>query len=235
MKTIIFLLTLILSSSISFAQNQQPPMEEKKEEHQASQDTDEKKTRIGMSAHLSLANKAKFSNLTATNGTTSATGEAEFSTQSALGVGVNLMSSKAESWGFSGSLFYEFDREIDSLKLTDSTGSTTYNYNSPKPKISFIVAEGNLLYRWKNVYVPFGLNASSPTFTSGVGATGTLEVKGGLGAQVGIGVFINEDLSFQLVSRSIAIRINGKNGSTTYDYGTGYMTGISLGLQYWFK
>jgi hypothetical protein len=195
----------------------------------------EKRIRFGMSLHLSGANKIRFENATASTTVGSGTGQAEFNTKGAFGIGATIMSSAPTSWGFSGSLFYEADREIDSLTLSDSTGSVTGTYASPKPKVSFLVIEGNLLYRWNDIYLPFGFNVSSPNFTRGAGATGTLDVKGGLGAQVGFGAFVTENLAFDFVIRSISIRMSGATSTATYDYGPGFISGAAVGMRYLFQ
>lgn len=185
--------------------------------------------KISLTAYYSTANTVIFNNATVSNGTTSVSGDVTYNTNPALSLGFAIAKIQKQSLGFSGSLFYESERKIESIKYSDSTGSVMENNVSSK--FSVVLFEGALNYRFDEIYVSAGVNYSVPMVQDG----GTLKssAKGDAGFSVGSGVFVNDKNSIELFYRTVGVKMTAVNGATVWDFGTGYSQGLAIGWKYW--
>ena len=187
---------------------------------------------FGTGIYYSAADTAKFDSMTATNGTATATGSINLKSQGSLGFAVQGAVMPRQSWGFLGSFNYEPGRKIDSVTVslggTSAAGSFTDG-----PKLSFLFIEVDAIYRWEKFYLQFGFNNSFPDMT-GLGGTSLTTYKGGIGAFLGFGFLLNENSALQMGSRALNIQISQKSGSTIVDYGSGFLTGLEFGYNFWF-
>ncbi|AFY00440.1 hypothetical protein [Bdellovibrio bacteriovorus] len=188
--------------------------------------------RLGFSVYYASANQANFEDVYATTSSGSGNLNAEFGTDSSVGIGLTFARMKPQNWGISTSLLLEVGRKINTIKFTGSGGTASGNFTGTKPKLSFLIGEAGLAYRWNTFYIPFGLNLSIPTLTDTDGSS--VEIYGGLGAYFGAGVLLTENSSIDFIIRSVALNMTQTSGTSSIDYGRGSMTGFSLGYKYWF-
>lgn len=187
---------------------------------------------IGISLYYSLANEVHFDD--AFVSTTSGSGkvEATYKTANSVGLGVTWAKMKPQSWGFLGNLVYEPGREINSVTFKGPGGTATANATGTKPKVSFLIIEGNAVYRWNSFYLPFGLNVNAPTLSDTDGAN--VDISGGLGIFLGGGFILGDNSSVEIFVRTISMNMTESSGTTHINYELGTMTGVGFGYKYWF-
>ncbi len=176
---------------------------------------------------LNTARNMSFPSAKYNNGTSEYDGTANWDGQAAFGVGAEVMYTRIGDWGWSAGFDYEFKREFDHFDF--SGGGVFANASlSPKPHLTVATIYGNAVYRWDTVYLPFGLNyAVLADFknTSGI-YSGTIDTKGTLGFQVGVGFNITELIALELNAKATGLRQDLKGGAVTYNMGTGFLTGV---------
>ncbi|MBO9667426.1 MAG: hypothetical protein J7501_11525, partial [Bdellovibrio sp.] len=64
--------------------------------------------------------------------------------------------------------------------------------------------------------------------------TVTYDVTGGVGAQVGLGVFVVENSAIEFLVRSVGVNMTAKGTSASADYGYGSLVGLSVGWKHLF-
>lgn len=193
-----------------------------------------KKWRLNGSIYLlgNSANQIKFDSVSASGGGQSATGNITFNTATGGGLGAEMWHSEPDAWGWSAGLTINAKREFNSADATLAGSSAHAEYMTPKPTLSFTTLYGNAIYRWSGFYLPFGANISAPNFTQGGGATTAINMTAGLGIQAGVGYHITENFSLEALDRVVSFKMTGSNATYSYDYGTGYYTGIQLNLKF---
>jgi len=191
------------------------------------------KPKFGFNLYYSTADTAKFDNTVISTSSGSATATTEFKSSGSAGIGMFIADTKPESWGYSGSLLYEPDRDISSVTFSNANATVTAAFSGIKPKFSVLILEGTVIYRWNSFYLPFGLNLSAPKLTTSSGS-GTSSLSGGVGAFLGAGFITTENSSVEIFSRSITLKYSESAGTTNVDCGTGYLAGLGFGWKYWF-
>lgn len=190
------------------------------------------KVRFGGVLYVASADTVKFDNVIVTTGT-GATGHAEvnFNSSASYGIGLHLARIEPMQWGYSLGLNYEARRKIKSIRASGAGGTLYGSYNDG-PKFSFVFVEANILYRWEKYYLPFGFNYSVPDIED-IAAT-KAEYSGVLGVNVGFAVLMSPDSAVEINYRSLALQINTVESGNTIDYGTGRLSGLTLGWKFFF-
>lgn len=229
MKTILFF-AIIAISNLSFAQDR--PWENAKSDSGESS-TSERPWRFGVGGSLSLSSKLRF-----TEGRTdgfSGTFEADLDYTNALSLEFEARNTPDNSWGVIGGLTYDFERKFDGGTIKGGGQSATLSAGSDPSKLQMTVLYANAVYRWNEFYLPFGLNISLPKYTPPNSYTGTSDVKGGLGVQLGVGFYFTEHFVGEIVSRAAAVKMSGVSSTgTKTDYGTGFFSTLMFTGKYLF-
>lgn len=174
------------------------------------------------------ADKAEFEDVKFLSATGNGTGKLNFNTVPSFGIGAEIWKSEANSWGFNAGLSYEPSRKIKSFDLTLNGESGSGTYDTDNPKLDMTVVHANAIYRWENIYLPFGINLASPKFIKSPGATATMDWKGGVGTQIGIGVHLRESLAFELQARTLNLTFSSISSDGVLKSDNGSMSGIVL-------
>lgn len=145
------------------------------------------------------------------------------------GVGISYSKMEENSWGFSGSLYYEFPREIDQIRITTTGGSSTLGLVE-NMELSFFLIEANIVYRWERLYVPFGLSLSIPHLKN----SGDVKEKPGIGLYGALGTMITEDAALEFYLRAVGMRMTATDGAYDFDFGNGISPTIGVSARYWF-
>ncbi|WP_413560818.1 hypothetical protein [Bdellovibrio sp. HCB209] len=179
-----------------------------------------------LNAYYSSAKEFLFDGATYSGTSGTGKGEISFDSGGALGGGFNVLIMNPNSWGFSAGGFIESSREIKSVTVKGANGTAYGNATGIKPKIGFVGAEFNALYRWEKVYLPFGANLTAPYYSD---IPLYMEIQGGLGLQLGMGFLISENAVVEVLVKTIGMRAKYSDGSDTLDYGYGTLTGATVG------
>lgn len=205
--------------------------ERKIEEKPSTSSEEQDGSRLGVMLYYTSADQLRFND--GKIDSQSVSFNATFDLEKAIGLGLIYTRAHQNSWGFSFGAFFESKRDFKSGSVTKSNGSSSSGSIS-STKISFLLVEINALYRFSQFYIPFGFNLSGPILEY-QSTTSTLDVTGSLGAQFGLGYFINDNLAAEFFVRSIGLTMTGDKGTTTeVKYGNGYLSGAGLGVKYLF-
>lgn len=189
--------------------------------------------RLSATIFYSAADEMKFNDSYVSSSSGSAFMSSNFKTTGAVGAGVSIAFMPSHDWGASLSANYEDNRELSSVTFSASGATFSGVFTGLRPKVSIFYAETQLIYRWNKVYLPFGINFSAP-FLKDVGNSSFVEVRGTVGAVVGVGIFISPKLSAELFLRSLQLTMDETAGTTNVDYGRGTLTGASFGFKFFF-
>lgn len=185
---------------------------------------------VAMTVHYSFGDQAKFDDGRITTSGGAGNINTTYDVDRSLGVGISYLQVETNSWGYQVGGFYETQRELKSVTFSGSGGTISGSITGVRPKLSFLVAEMNAVYRFNQVYIPFGFNVSSPMLEDGDGAN----AKGNLGVQVGVGFFLNKRVLLDVFVRTIGMTLAASSGTTYADFGYGTIGGAGVGLKYLF-
>ncbi len=189
------------------------------------------RVRIFIGLGHNSGDKLKYESSKLTDGTTPAKGTSEFTIETAAHLALGVIYAPAHKWGFVGNISFEAERKLKSLKFTEDWGGTaSASLSAEKPTVRFTIIEWNALYRWNQLYLPFGFNYTIARFKQADDITGNIESTGGLGLQFGIGLFATEQMRLEILSQTIANHLKMSSGTDVADFGTGYMSGVTLRL-----
>lgn len=165
-----------------------------------------------------------FSDVKVSSGTSFAAGSLEYTVSGTpVSLEWNYSATKRNAWGWGAGVTYTYFN-WDKVTASDSTGKATIAAGGTTRVISPFV---NAIYRWDNVYVPMGFNVSSlshdgtPIFIN--------QNKGTLGAQLGLGVIVNNN--FSVLFESKVFGFGGAvftQGTTTINSEAGFASGINI-------
>lgn len=190
----------------------------------AQENVDEYEIMYGLGGSIVLNSHYTTNDLTLSSA--SGSYSANFDLSNGIAVEGSIIKTKKNAWGLSGVLSLGQQRSVDGGVVAGVA------VNNSTLKISSHSISGNALYRWDNLFLPFGLNfnatsiSNDPTITS---------VSGGIGYQIGAGYFINENVAIEYTAIHTSVKINGKSGNTIYNYGNGFLTEAHIGFKYYFK
>lgn len=188
----------------------------------------EKKWRFGGGISYSWANQLKFNNVDS-NGTPY---EYTYFMDNAAVIALEVDYGAPHAWGIQVGIAVDTGRTITDFEVKNSTSVQKGTYTgSTQPKITFVNVYANVVYRWEQFYIPFGLNSS------GVGVSDPpvplKELTGGMGAQVGIGHEFHKNFAVEGLLRVLSV--NGKKQtdsvSGTTNVGSGTLSGAQIGLK----
>lgn len=181
----------------------------------------QKSTFIMAGLTYSMANKVAFSKSKVTVGASSTSESLNLGVDPGMGLSFGYMHANTESWGYGGNFIYEMARDV---KPTSSSGIVI----NSGAKIQLMVLEGNGVYRWQKMFVPFGLNYTIASYTKAPADTGSTKMNGGLGGQGGVGYILNEKFVFDGGIRMQSIDATTTGSGFKIAYGLGYLTGIYI-------
>ncbi|WP_413568453.1 hypothetical protein ACLWBD_12875 [Bdellovibrio sp. HCB117] len=188
--------------------------------------------RVSVSLYYSTATQARFEDTYVS--TTSGSGyvDTTYTMDSSAGLGVSYSKLNLQSWGFVGSILWEPKRKIKSLEV-EGPGGTVSGDLIDSPELTLLIFEGNIAYRWENIYIPFGLNYSAP-FLSYNSSTTWWSVSGALGAYVGLGMIMSPNFTLELFIRSVGLEMTAADSTGTIDFKRGSLAGFGAGWKYTF-
>jgi hypothetical protein len=130
-----------------------------------------------------------------------------------------------QSWGFLSNLVYQMNRDIKSVNVGGSKVTS-------KSSLQLLLIEAGGLYRWDEIYLPFGFNYSLAKYNAESSESGKTEVLGGVGVQSGVGYILNKHIQIELLWKMIGIQSKTVVGTDTIELGNGYLRAINLKVGY---
>lgn len=158
-------------------------------------------------------------------------GKAEFDLQNSLAVELDARYLPANSWGFIGGLSVGAKREIESGKITIAGSTTVVNDSGDPDKLQISILSASAAYRWNQIYLPFGLNYSSIDYDS---TSLTINAKGGIGAQLGIGFLPNDQFAIEAFSKVVAFDIDYVDSGLAVNFTDGFVTSLTIAGKFLF-
>lgn len=176
----------------------------------------------------------EFDSLNVTLGTSSGKGSGDFVLENTLTLNLESRYVPQNSWGFIWGGSYDLPRKPKNAKIKMNSTSVVVDSFDSKDTVQFFNIYLNTLYRWKNLYIPFGLNGTYIHYTAGANFTGNLQVSSGIGYQFGLGYYVNDKWVMEFMSRAIVTKFYyfEENYSATYD--KGYFHTYLLNVKYLF-
>lgn len=187
--------------------------------------------KFGVGVHIAAGNSLTYSDANFRVSGVSTDAEVKYEWEAALGLSIEVAMMEPESWGFSAGYQFEGAHKID--QVTMESGGTTYSGKGADFELQVSDVYANAIYRWDQLYLPFGLNYS---FVKVKNAPLALkDVEGGVGMQVALGVNLTEHLAAEFGVRVLMVNANGQTiGTDTADLGRGAMGSAILGLKGYF-
>ena len=163
------------------------------------------------------------------------TGTAEFDVKSYASLEFEVRHMQKQNWGFTAGLSLGAETEEQGGTIVLNGVTIVITSSADPDKMRVVLLYGNAVYRFDEVYIPFGLNVSAIDYkVAGGGAK--IETEGGLGAQFGLGYQFGDHVAFELLARSIAFNVKFTDLATsdTTEYKDGHVTNLVLGAKYIF-
>ncbi|WP_413575487.1 hypothetical protein ACLVWU_14200 [Bdellovibrio sp. HCB290] len=133
------------------------------------------------------------------------------------------------SWGFVSGYEYTGQRDFK-MATINGISSTTALAGSKYQAQNLYVGTA---YRWEVFFIPLALNYSFVFFQPPPLSFGTVEVKNGIGAHLGVGWFIGENFVIEILGRSALTELNMSSSSgTSKNEGTIASSSLLLSFQY---
>lgn len=185
------------------------------------------------------ADKLTFSNSKITLNGTDYTGETSYSLDQAMVVGAEGFWSKQNSWGFRVGGDFVTRRTIKSVKsiLTSNATAIDAGATYTNSRLGMFSLYGDALYRWGDIYLPFGLNLTGYSFENP--PPGLIGARGSIGLQFGVGCILHDHFVLELLLKSVlmsAVANDVPVGTQTgnANLGTGSISGANLLAKYMF-
>jgi hypothetical protein len=178
--------------------------------------------------HMIGGGKGQFDDATYSSSTDFIAGEAEFEYSKTYALIAEGRYLPPNSWCFLGGLNYEGEREFERGELRGDGETITLTGGSGASKVQFTTLYASAAYRWKEFYLPFGLNSSGVKFTPARGFTGSHSASGGLGAQAGMGWMIQDRFAVEVYTWVTSMKLKTSASGATIDYGQGYFQSFLL-------
>ena len=165
----------------------------------------------------------------------SSNAKAQFNLENGIAFELDARLLAQKSWGLISGFNIDLGRAVTSGTLTSSSG-TAFSYStvdSPKLQTTLLYAE--VAYRWKHLYIPFGINYGIFKYSPRSIFSGSTSTTGGLGAQLGIGSYLLSQLPIELTYRMIPITHSlTPTSGVVEDYGSGFLTSLLLTAKFVF-
>lgn len=164
--------------------------------------------------------------------------DADLDYSGGLSVELEARLMKPVSWGFQGGVVFDGERKLTGGLISTADERVTLSSADPS-KIQATIIYGNAVYRWNQFYLPFGFNISSIKYTTPSNFSGTSSANGGLGAQLGVGVYINDNFVMEAFSRVVTVKLTSENKNdlnemVNTNWGTGSLSNIMITAKYIF-
>lgn len=172
-----------------------------------------------------LNNRIGYKDFKATSGNTITKYEVEYKSSEPLLIQYQYLNARPDSWGWVAGVMYTSVSwsEASVGNLTASTSGTT----------TILSPFGGAVFRWRNFYLPFGLNLTSSSYSGP--STLLAESKGSIGLQLGAGFIINDNFSFLIENKTFGYSsANYTSSGVAVDSGYGYLNGINFIAMYMF-
>lgn len=184
----------------------------------------EKTTFFSIGLGLRLNNYLKYDDVTMSNGSLTVKDKLEFKSDTPVVFDINFMNSAKQAWGWSLGLT-RF--KIDWTSVNDSQEEIKIKASTDVTDLYF-----NAVYRWDNVFLPFGINFASLSSSDSPFLSAN---DGGGGAQIGVGFLIEKH--FTVIVESKVITFSGAkltDSGTTLTSETGFCGGLNVVAFYTF-
>lgn len=202
----------------------QVPIAAPVEVQQTIQPPPEKTSFFSVGFGLRLNNTLRYDKVTATNGSSTIVDELEYESDVPVVFDINFMNSAKQAWGWSAGLT-RF--EVDWTSVKDSQTEIKVKASTTVTDLYF-----NAVYRWDNVFLPFGVNFSTLSSSDSAFLSAN---DGGAGAQLGVGFLINRN--FTVILESKVITFSGAKvtqGGVTLTSEAGFCGGLNAVAFYTF-
>lgn len=160
-----------------------------------------------------------------------ANGEVDLDTEPGFNINFEARFLQKHGWGLTMGLDFDFDREVKSGTI--SSGGTTISVSETDDPDSFtsVVGYGNLVYKWENFYIPFGLNLSYIDYKS----TGlNVNTTPSIGAQLGLGYETDSNFALEMYSRVLGLEMDYIDGNYDVSFEEGLISNIAFRVKYIF-
>lgn len=155
--------------------------------------------------------------------------DSEIKFESGFSIGYEYRNTRVNSWGSSFGVNYHAKKDVKSWKINDTKISNT------DVSISILSLYADLLYRWESFYIPFGINISSINYELPETDSGEITTKGMIGANLGIGWMINDEISIQYTTMNTVHNPTYRDSKDELYFGYGHLTTYTLSLRFKFK
>lgn len=154
-------------------------------------------------------------------------GSLEFDVESGISLNAEARILRKNGWGFSVGGDLDLIREVKSATVTAGGNTETISANEPG-EWTALVLYGNLVYKWENFYIPFGLNVNAINYSEvGLDTTST-----GVGAQLGIGFETESNFAFEIYSRALTFDFNYVDSNLDVYFEDGIMSDVTFRVKY---
>lgn len=193
----------------------------------------DKTWRFGAFGAANFGGQLSFNRATVSTSTSfTDSAEVRYDSDSTFSGGLEVAYVGPHAWGINAGIGLDTTHKLGEVTVNANgqvgTGTVGNNTN-----VDVTFAYVNALYRWEQFYFPFGFNLSRVRISNPPVALENL--RGGLGIQLGLGVFITETLAAEILVRGIGVTAERKVvGATTIDFASGSLTTIGLVLKGYF-
>jgi hypothetical protein len=141
---------------------------------------------------------------------------------------------KPHGWGANAGLTLETKRKLKSAEVSFIPLDTGDTDPSSDASLSMATIYADALYRWDNLYLPFGFNISFPGLMSPPYALRS--PKPGLGIQVGLGYFVSSAVSLYSELRVLTFMVDTYRdvAGNEITMNSGALAGITFGVRGYF-
>ncbi|WP_413291721.1 hypothetical protein ACLSU7_09900 [Bdellovibrio sp. HCB185ZH] len=178
-----------------------------------------------LGAYLNTLSDMKFKDAKSTTGSTTTSAEYNLKSSASLGIDAHFLFWGENAWGFSVGGYFDLGRKVKDESVA-IFGVTKDEY------LGIIGFEGNAIYRFKQLYIPFGLNSSLPVI--GMDDSEITELQPGVGIQAGVGYMISEGNALEAKVRTTSFGYTQTANNVKLETGRGTGVGLILGWKYVF-
>ncbi|QDK44035.1 hypothetical protein DOM22_02095 [Bdellovibrio sp. ZAP7] len=228
MKKIVLVFALLLSVTAGAQEKSADEIAAMKEDDSKSAPSSGPGSHSGhfvLGAYLNTLSDMKFKDAKSTTGSTTTAAEYDLKSSASLGIDAHFLFWGEQAWGFSVGGFFDLGRKVKSESVA-IFGTTKDEY------LGIIGFEGNAIYRFKQLYIPFGLNSSLPVI--GLEDSEITDLQPGVGVQAGVGYMISAGNALEAKVRTTAFGYTQTVNNVKLETGRGTGVGLVLGWKYVF-
>lgn len=192
---------------------------------------DDQILRLGVGASLSTLAEEHYDDVTRTG--SPGVFEADFDHEFAFSLELEGRYMRSHSWGGFFGLTYDFERDFDGGTVFGNGRVIPISASNPS-EIQTTVLYANIAYQWTHFYIPFGVNYGFFDYTPTPGYTGTADLDGDLGIQVGLGFMATYNFVLESMFRVLSTEYSETENGITTNYGDGTFKTLQLTVKYVF-